>query len=379
MQSRVLLQRPGLDRNLAQAFLNERARQVMDQKLDWAGLLKRTVLSIPTAYTVGQIAVTTGSTTVSGTNTNWPVSDVVNTTVTEAVKAPGTYWTTPASLTGITRDSLLYVDGAGPYPEVVPVLDILAGHIQCPFAFPHDAGFSITASSLAMRQLRVNSINPIFTVYAVTSPTSLILDNPWGQASFTGMAYQILLIYTTFGANIKELVVVGDPVQNLMLRLQVSQEEINQYDVNRTSTGSPECIANIGPNINGNMLYEIYPPPATAWQLSVLYHCQWPDMRLPQDQPPPFLNSNMLILGALADAFATPCPRPPDNRDPFFSMENAQRYEARFQQAVIDAMTADEGKYQRAFTWEFSRTFGGMGMGANFEQCHSIDAMMGDY
>jgi hypothetical protein len=379
MQSRVMMQRPGIDRNLVQSFLNERMRQVLDRKPDWSGLLKRTVLSIPNAYTAGQIAVTTGSTTVTGTNTAWPVSDVVNTIVTEQIKAPGSYWVTPASVAGITRDTILYVDSSGPYPEAVPVLDILNGHIFCPFAYVHDAGFSITASSLANRQLRVNSINPVFSVNAVTSPTSLILDNPWGQASTSGMGYQIFMMYTTFGANVKELVVVTDPVQQITLRLQVSQEELNQYDPNRTSTNSPQSIANLGPNLNGNMLYEIYPPQITAWQLACLYHAQWPEMRLPQDQPPPFLNSNMLIMGALADAFSTPCPRPPDMKDSFFSMENAQKYEARFEQAVIEAMNADESKYQRAFQWNFAQTFGAAGMGANWNQSHSADAVMGDY
>lgn len=378
MQSRIAMQRPGIDRNLVQQLLNERMRQVLDRKPDWSGLLKRTILSIPTAYTTGQIAVTTGSVNVVGTGTNWPVSDVVNTTITEQIKAPGTYWVTPGSMAGFTRDTVLYVDSGGT-PEVVPVLDILSGHVLCPFAAAHSAGATATTSSLANLQLRVNSINPIFSVNAVTSPTSLILDNPWGQASVGGNAYQIFLSYTTFRANVKELVVVTDPVQQLVLRLNVSQEEKSQYDPNTTGTNSPQCICNLGPNLNGNMLYEVYPPQITAWQLSVLYHQQWPEMRLPQDQPPSFLNSNMFIMGALADAFSTPCPRPPDGKDPFFSLENAQKYEARFEQAVIEAMNADESKYQRAFQWNFAQTFGGMGMGASWEQSHDIDAASGNY
>jgi hypothetical protein len=305
--------------------------------------------------------------------------------ITEAVKAPGTYWTTPASMAGITKNSLLYVDAGGASPEIVTVLDCLNGHILCPFVYTHNAGFTVTMSSLTNLQLRVNSVNPIFSVVAVTSPTSLVLDNPWGQASFTGMSYMILKIYTTFmeetatAMNIKELVVVTDPVQSIMLRLQVSQEEINMYDPNRTSTDSPQCIVNLGPNRNGNQLYEIYPPQSTAWQLAVLSHVQWPELRLPSDQPPPFLNPNIFLMGALADAFSTPCPRPPDGKDLFFSLENAQRYEARFEQAVVEAMTADEGLYQRAFQWNFAQTFGASSMGANWEQSHSIDAVMGDY
>jgi hypothetical protein len=95
--------------------------------------------------------------------------------------------------------------------------------------------------------------------------------------------------------------------------------------------------------------------------------------------PPPFLNSNMLIMGALADAFRTPCPRPPDNKDPFFSMENAAEFERRFDQAVVEAMNSDESLYQRAFSWNYAQTFGGMSMGASFLQTHDLDAMTGNY
>ena len=379
MQSRVLLQRPGLDRNLAQQFLCERVRQVLDRKPNWAGQTKRTVLSIPTAYVAGQIAVSTGSTTVIGTNTNWPVSDAVNTTVTEAVKAPGTYWTTPASLVGITRDTLLYVDSTGT-PEVVPVLDILAGHIQCPFAFPHNAGFTITASSLATRQIRVNSLYPVYTVYAITSPTGMIIDNQWGNVASTGLAYEIYLGQTTFGVNAKEIVSVVDTFQGVALRLLVGQEEENLYDPTRSDTGSPTRIVSLGPNWASNMTYEIRPPWTSPGQLAVLYHEQVPDMRLPSDRPPSFLNPNIFIMGALADAFSTPCPRPPDNRDPFFSLENAQKYEARFEQAVVEAMNSDESLYQRGFDSDLTRAGGrDRSMGANWEQSHSWEAMMGDY
>ena len=379
MQNRVCKQRIGLDRTLAVDFLNERLRQIIDRKPNWSGLLKRTVLSIPQSYTTGTIAVTTGSNVVTGTGTAWPVSDKVNSNINQEIRAPGTYWVQPNSLTGITSSTLLYADASGSYPEVVTVLDMLAGRIQCNFQYPHNTGFTITASSLSNLQLRVNSINPVFTVQAVTSPTSLIFDNPWGQASQSGMAYQILMMYTTFAPDVRELIVVCDPVQQIMLRLNVSQEELNMYDPNRTATDSPNLIANLGPNLNGLQMYEIYPPQSTPWQLACLYHAQWKDLRLPNDTPPPGINPNVLIYGALADAFATPCPRPPDMKDNFFNLNTAEMYGRRFEAAVIDCMNGDESRYQQAFTWNYALTFGGMSMGASWEVSHDIDAATGNY
>ena len=385
MQSRVMLQRPGIDRNLVVAVLNERMRQVIDRKPNWSSLLQRTVISFPQAYTTGTVNLTNGSTAVVGVGTNWPVSDVVNTTIQETIKAPMTAWVTPASLAGITKNTLLYVDAGGPYPEIVPVLDIFSGHIQCPFAYTHTGPFTATASSLSNLQIQFNSVNPIFTINAITSSTGLILDNPWGQVTSTGNAYTARLIYvpvapnSTQPYNVKELVSVVDPFQQTKLRLNVSQEELNTFDPNRTSTDSPDCVASLGPNLNGNFLWEIYPAPTVPWQLNALYHCQWPDMRLPSDTPPSFLNPNVLIMGALADAFRTPCPRPPENKDPFFNMDAAQIYEARFDQAVIEAMNSDVGLYQRAFQWNYAQTWGGLSMGSFWEQTHDDDAAMGNY
>jgi hypothetical protein len=54
-------------------------------------------------------------------------------------------------------------------------------------------------------------------------------------------------------------------------------------------------------------------------------------------------------------------------------------YQSRFEQAVIELMTSEESTYQKAFTWNFAQTWGGMGMGANWEQSHSWEAAAGDY
>ena len=377
MQSRIALQRPGIDRNLVIAFLNERLRQVIDRKTNWSGLLVRTTLSFPAAYSVGTINLVNGSNIVTGVGTAWPVADAVNTTITEEVRQPGTAWVTPASLAGITKDRLLYADGAGPNPEVVPVIDMIAGRVLIPFSYPHAAGITITASSLTGLQLRTNSINPTYTVNAVTSTTNLVMDNAWSQVTATGNSYQIYRMYTSFGGSVKDLVAVIDPFQQIPLRLNVSQEELNRDDPNRTSTNSPVWVSSLGPSASGNMLWEIWPAPTTAYQLAVLYHKQASEMRLPSDTPPPFLNPNILIMGALADAFRTPCPRPPDFKDPFFSMENADRYETRFEQAVVDAMCSDEALYQRALEWNYGMAGGSLG--ATWEQSHSYDAMIGDY
>ena len=371
-------QRPGLDISLAQSFLNERMRTVLDRRPYWSGTLKTTVISIPTSYVAGTAQFTTGSPQVIGTGTAWPVSDAVNTTINEQVTQPGYHWVTPASSTGITLDTVLYIDSGGTQPEVCPVIQILGGRVKLQFAYPHLGGVTATASSLNGLQLRQNSTNPVFTVLSVTSPTTLLLTVPWGDVSSTGNAYQIIKMYTPIADDIKQLLVCCDPVQQIWLEVNVPQDRINLFDPNRTATDNPSQILNYGPNTNGSYLYEIYPPQSTQRQLYVMYSAQWPDMMLPDDMPPPFINPSIFIYGAMADAFSTPCPRPPNNQDPFMSMDNAMKYERMFESGVIDSMSADESLTQQAFQYNWAQ-LGPFGYGSQWMVQHDLDAVTGNF
>jgi hypothetical protein len=89
-------------------------------------------------------------------------------------------------------------------------------------------------------------------------------------------------------------------------------------------------------------------------------------MRIQSDYPPPFMNPNVLIYGALADAYATQCGRPPTYQDPGFSPELSAKYEAMFQEAFLTLIEEDEARGQSTFTWDdVVYTYG-----ANYDQSH---------
>lgn len=376
MVGRILLQRKNLDRNLALNFLNDRVRTLLDRRPIWAGLVGRGIVAIPDAYTTGTITLTQNSPVVAGSGTSWPVSDVVNTTIAEAVQ-PGYQWVTPMSLAGINRNTVLYIDSGGANPEICAVQDILGTKINLYYQYAHAATHTATMSSLANLQLRVGTVNPVFTVLAVTNPSTLTIDNPWGTLTQSGSGYQIMLMYTTFSPDLKDLLTVTDPFQSIPLRLHVSQEEVNISDPNRTTVDNPTSIVDLGPSATGAMLFEIYPPQSTARQLNFLYHKQWPDMRVPGDRPPPFINPSTIIYGALADAYRTPIPVGPDMKDPWMNLQVAQTYEQKFEMGYADAITADNSLYQAAFTWDYAQLWG-IG-GANYWQAHDADSMAGNY
>lgn len=349
-------------------------RRLLDKRAFWSGTLKRGIISIPAAYTTGTISLTNGSASVTGSGTSWPTNDIVNTTVAVAVSNIGLQTVTPGSMSGITTDSVLYVDGAGT-PEIVAVRKVTATTFTANFTKAHTAGFTLTASSLAGRQLRISSSDPTFTIRAVPSATSLTLDQPWGAAAASGQSYSIVKMYYTIATDIRDILIVADRSVPSRLRFHVPQAELNWRDPQRTESGDPHTLADYIPNEAGNMQYEVYPIQTSARQLDVLYTCQWPDMEAPGDVPPPFIDPTILTYGALADALRhNTGGRLGVDKDPSYDPVQADRYEAKFEIESDRAASADEGKALQAFEQSAAYLFGEGGGGPNFYQTHDLSA-----
>lgn len=370
MRGHIRRVRPGIDPNTVRDFLNQQVRSVLDRKAIWAGLIRRGVISIPSAYTTGTVAFTSGSDVVTGTDTAWAVSDVVNTTVAAAVTEVGLQWVTPASMAGIDVDSALYVDGAGT-PEVVTVVAIQATRFLADFRQAHSASFTLTASSLTGRQLRVSNQYPIYTVKAITSTTGMILDMAWAGTSLASTGYSVILMYVTLAPNMKHLIDVVDPVQPLQLTTHYSHRQLNFEDPQRIAGGPPYVLADMGPSPSGNMQYEIYPPQTAARQLHYIYTIQWPDMIANGDRPPFFINPNVFIYGALAQALRMKV----SDKDVGYDPGVANQYERMAERDLAAAQIADDGKVQAQMDWEYQRIMGGRG--STWSQSHAVSGMQG--
>lgn len=358
--------RPGYSNNLCKLTLNQRMRTILDRRPTWAGLIKPVTVSLPNSYAVGTVDFSIGSNTVMGTATNWPVSDQVNTTINEQIPGPQQMWVTLASMAGVTRETILYVDALGPNPEILPVQDILGPRVLLTFQQAHAAGSSATMSSLAQLQFRLAGFSsPVYTVLAVTSPTTLVVDQICGQPITNG-GYWILKMYLTIDPLCKDILTAYDPFQMLDLTLGTPQVELNRIDPDRTATDSPICVSPRSPQANGLMTWELWPPSYIQYQIVFQVRIQWPDMRIKSDYPPPFINPTALVYGTLADAFRTPCGRPPTYQDPGFSVDNADRYEMLFEKAVTDLIEADEARQVSMFTYDRAN----FSMGANWNMDH---------
>jgi hypothetical protein len=349
--------RPNMSSLQIAAFINDRIRQCMDVRPYWADLITPGILAIPDAYTTGTVSFTQSSKTVVGTGTAWPVSDLVNTTIPATVDSIGYVEVTPASMNNITPDSYLYIDAAGD-PETVAVVEVTGTTFTAKFTKFHAAGSTVTASSLSTRQLRIGTSFPIFTVASVQTTTQLTMTIAWGGASLSGAAYQIVKVYFTLASDVKDILVMVDTqFGGWPIRLHVSINEMNWRDPQRAASGPPRELVDLAPNENGTMMYELWPRQDTARQLNFLYTKQWPELKNDNDRPPWFINPNVWVWGALADALMYKS----GAQDPYFNPQLAQVYEQRFLQGVQDAKNADQSKAVTDFHYDFDRIYGALG------------------
>lgn len=358
--------KPNVSPEMCRAWINQAIRSVMDRRPYWSGLVTRGVLALPDPYIAGTATMTRGSTTVTGNGTAWPLNDWVNTTLTQALQRPGYAVVTPASMVNITSDSVLLIDAGAAEQEIVPVVDIRPTGFIAKFAYNHPQNAPVYASSLSGLQLRLGLFDPTFTVRAVTSATSLVIDMPWSYTDSVGAAYSIRKIYTCLAPDVKELMNVWDPVQPHELELHVPLARLLVEDPQRSQVGPPRALIDLGANENGNMQYEIYPSSYTARQLPYLYFRQWPDLRSPDDRPPHFINPNVWIWGALSKALRTKV----NMQDVWYDPKTADYYELMFQQEWQEAAKADDSKLAQAFTYDYGhgRNLGG---GPDYHRSHA--------
>jgi hypothetical protein len=301
-----------------------------------------------------------------GTN-NWPVSDMVATTIPDGIFETGNQEVFPASMAGITETSVLYVDAAG-IPEIVAVNAVTPTSFWCVFSNPHNPNCTVTQSSLASLQFRMGANNPIFDVLAVQDSNHLIISSPWGNLALTGQQYQVLGMYYTIVPNIRKFLddAIVDRQQGIPIQTNVSLGKVNWQDPQRTAGGDPQCFVDMGASRNGLSLYELWPAQTNARQLDWVVYTDWPELVNDTDRLPWFLDPTIFYYGALADALRYRRGKDDYNHNPNL----ARDYEAKFKTLVEDAMNADESKMQIDYSGNTPLGLGG-GPGSLFFQTHT--------
>lgn len=349
--------KPNCTPDLADQFLNKGITSILD-RWHFSDLLRRGAIVIPDAYTAGTIALTSGSPTVTGTGTAWPVSDKVNTTLAQAVTDLGYTELQPASMSNIGPGMYVVIEMETPAAmEIVPVMATDATTFTVYCQFPHNAGATVQASSLSNLQLWVSDY--VFTVTAILSATQARLDMPWGGPPLTGAAYQIYAGYVQVSPTARVLKHAWDPVQGQPVGVQRTLGWLNAIDPQRTDSNQPQELVKIPPHPSGVMQWEVWPRQLSAYLLSVVYDDGWPRLVHETDMMPPFLNPEIIVSGAQADALLTRVIPRDSKVDPFYDPVASKIRRSEAEQLLEYAIQADEGRYPQHLQNYVEQTIGG--------------------
>jgi hypothetical protein len=379
MVNHVLTYNPDCPPQLAKRRINTRLREILDKRM-WAGLLVRGQIVIPAVYCTGTVNVVQGSDGVEGLLTLWPTNDLVNTTLSQAITITNEYQDVyPTSMVGIEAGDWLTFDQAGT-PEFMLVISVGVNSFKAKPTATHDAGETITKSSLVRRQFRVGTTTSFYCIKGVyTAPSSLDplvnslylkLDLVWGHANFLTSAYQIMKAYVTLEQNLRMVWSIVNNKQGWRLRLNMPQEVLNTYDTWRQTTGFVYMLADFVPDEIGRFQYELYPSPSMEQGFPYIAYRTPPNLTEPEDTPPPAIPSHVLVNGAISDVLKW------NPKSPYYDPAVAREFYNQYQEDLAAAMLADDSIYMQNLQWAYSR-YPFTQHGANYWQSHDVDSVFG--
>lgn len=348
MRGIVRDRKPNASPSLVDGFINSRIQRVLNKR-SWSDVLKVEHIVLPDSYAQGSISSTGGSTQMLGTDTFWPVDDVVATTLQDPISdAPGYCEAKPSSITNISAGDYLVIENENTaVREVVTVQSVGLDTFVAYFSQAHDAGVTVKKSRFAGLQLKF--MNHIFDIQAILDASTMQVSQPWGGADVVNGGYYIYKAYVTISPTARRIKFAWDPVAGQLIGVDKTVQWIQLFDPQRSSSGNPKEICQAHPGPGGIARWEVWPARVAAYMFPVMYIDGWPRLVQDTDIAPPFLNPEIFIAGASADAFSTPVVPNGGKIDPMLNPIAAQRYEAQYAETLEDAVQADEGRFETAY------------------------------
>jgi hypothetical protein len=195
-------------------------------------------------------------------------------------------------------------------------------------------GVGITfASTDLYRQFRVGS-GPVYTIKCVdTDANQIQLDRVYYGQTQSAVSCTVLDAYITMPSDFGKFIVVLDPTDFFQIRHWVTEEELNAWDPQRTSTGTPWALVSrrlgsIG-TIDDRVQYELWPYATSNHEYWYFYYKRPPDLA-DTDEIPGILGTRTDIVrtGALAEAARWPGTE--NRKNPYFNLQLADKLEKKF-------------------------------------------------
>lgn len=239
------------------------------------------------------------------------------------------------------------------------------------------------ASTDQFRQFRVSTNSPPYTIISVNvGLNTALLDRVYGDATAAATNAAVLDAYLTTPEDFRSFLVVLDPANNWRLRLWVTQQELDRWDSQRSTTGTPWCVvarsyATVG-TIAGRIQYELWPY-QTSDHNYPYYYIRGPET-LTDDTVflgPLATNGNMLVERALADAAAWPGLE--GKKNPYFNPALAAYHRNAFTEQLDRLEVIDEDVYMTWMETDPWQTYPFAPIDAKFMQSHDMSMYGGGY
>ncbi len=224
---------------------------------------------------------------------------------------------------------------------------VSSGAVTVTFGDPHVVGVGTTwTTDIVGRQFRIGLQTPIYTIASVDDVgQTLELFEPWGGTSATAVGYKIYLAYVTVPTDFEAMIALYDPNFSWRLLTSVSQEDLDLWDAQRATQGTPAWVASPYAVDEFNdpplMRYEIWPHVQNQYVLTLLYTSRPPDLSDPGASLPRGIRGDILLEMALAQCARWPGPSR-DNPNPYFNLGLAQQHEARGDRMMMDLEVTDD-------------------------------------
>jgi hypothetical protein len=324
-------------------LINRKIRDVCLRRT-WSDLTKFVTVPLANQTNEGTVSTTFGSSVITGSGTTWPVSDAVNTLSTAPVTQIGMVKITPASMAGIIAGKWLTLDIGNPtWTEAVAVAFVIPGSFYAVVKNVHSPNFQITQSSLAGLQFRTTY--PFYTVTSVLSATELLLDSAWADITQSGSEYQIMTIYIQPDPYCWRVKQGWDPVQGIPLDVDsYSFDQVIAGDPQLTASDNPTILCPVPPGGGGVAQWMVYPPQAGQYYINLVISHVWPRLIADQDQAPRFINPDVFVIGAIAEALRTKTVTQNMPKDPYYDPDTSQVEQGIYERMIEQAEEADEAR-----------------------------------
>jgi hypothetical protein len=346
MRGRVREIAPSRSKEMIDGFLNRSIRNLVDQH-NWADLLKTGIITIPQNFTAGTVNLTPGSNQVVGVGTGWPVNDALNTVLGQAVNEVPAYvqvFPGAGAMSIIKPGMYLLLDQETPAStEIITVTSVGPTSFYAYCQFPHASGISLQKSSLANMQFQ--GPDYVYTVQAVLTPTLLQIDMPYGNVAQAGLSYQIVKAYVQVSPTCRRLLYAWDAIAGQPVGVGKTVDWLNMADPQRTSSQQPQELVSTFPAPGGIMQFECWPYQQTPYGIAVVYQDGWPTLKYDTDLSPPFINPEVFISSACADALRTKVIPRVGQQDPYFDINGSDRHKQDYKDELDKALQSDEGRY----------------------------------